>query len=166
MGKRRSIQPGEFMSGNAKTYFPGIEHLIHANGDTPAGHVVAGPVQIADGVGRPGLRRDFQHLGMKLLKLAGGQLVLRLIKGQVTVDSNAAETDIHPAQLLNDLVRDVLGGGAEAGTGLCSAYERQASKGTANLTLTYRKCGPYTAPKASRCKRRRRLHWRFEIRAE
>ena len=29
--------------------------FLHANGDAPAGHVVHGPVEVADGVGGPGL---------------------------------------------------------------------------------------------------------------
>ncbi len=85
----------------AQADFPGAAYLLHADGDAPAGHVVHGSVEIPDGVGGSGLPGDFQHPGGQGAKLLRRQLVLGLVEGQVAVDADAAEADVHSAQRLN-----------------------------------------------------------------
>ena len=85
----------------AQTDLPGTVNFLHADGDAPAGHVVHGPVEVADGVGGPGLPGDLQHTGRQGAELVRGQLVLGLVKGHVAVDADAPEADVHAAQGLN-----------------------------------------------------------------
>ena len=79
----------------------GIDDFIEANGHTVGGHVLQTAAEVADGVGRPGLGRNGQHTGFQLLELLTAQAGVCLVKGQMAVDADSAEADVHAPQLFN-----------------------------------------------------------------
>ena len=91
----------------AETDLARMIDFVHSYCNTPMGHVIKPSAKITDGVGGAGLRGDLQHSGMERLELLRRQFVLRLVKGQVPVDPDAAEADVHAAQLVDQLPHPV-----------------------------------------------------------
>ena len=83
---------------------PSRQDILKSDGNRLFRHGIDGAVSVPDGIDRPRLSADGEDSGREGGKLFGRQIILCLVKGQMPVDTDATEADVHATEFLNQLV--------------------------------------------------------------